>query len=104
MGLVSVNPFEPAPAPSDAGSHILGLYIRVSQRPDSRNEPLSERRTGFCALVAAGVRAAFHIATSGCIRRMANPGRVDLERVEAQTGSCPGADDLVRLQHVYNRG
>ncbi len=40
----------------------------------------------------------------GCLHRMANPGRIDLELIEVQTGSYLGEDDIVRLQDVYNRG
>lgn len=39
----------------------------------------------------------------GCVHRMANPGRIDLELIEVQTGSYLGEDDIVRLQDVYNR-
>lgn len=40
----------------------------------------------------------------GAVHRMANPGRIDLELIEVQTGSYLGEDDIVRLQDVYNRG
>lgn len=40
----------------------------------------------------------------GCIHRMANPGRIDLELIEVQTGSYLGEDDIIRIQDVYNRG
>jgi mannose-1-phosphate guanylyltransferase / mannose-6-phosphate isomerase len=40
----------------------------------------------------------------GCIHRMANPGRIDLELIEVQTGSYLGEDDIVRLEDIYNRG
>lgn len=40
----------------------------------------------------------------GCVHRMANPGRIDLELIEVQTGSYLGEDDIIRLQDVYNRG
>ncbi|MGQ0443925.1 MAG: mannose-1-phosphate guanylyltransferase/mannose-6-phosphate isomerase [Beijerinckiaceae bacterium] len=40
----------------------------------------------------------------GCVHRLANPGRIDLELIEVQTGSYLGEDDIVRLQDVYNRG
>ena len=39
----------------------------------------------------------------GCVHRMANPGRIDLELIEVQTGSYLGEDDIVRLEDVYNR-
>ncbi|MGH6846000.1 MAG: mannose-1-phosphate guanylyltransferase/mannose-6-phosphate isomerase [Methylocella sp.] len=39
----------------------------------------------------------------GCVHRMANPGRIDLELIEVQTGSYLGEDDIIRLQDVYNR-
>ena len=40
----------------------------------------------------------------GCIHRLANPGRIDLELIEVQTGSYLGEDDIVRLEDIYNRG
>ncbi|WP_036258457.1 mannose-1-phosphate guanylyltransferase/mannose-6-phosphate isomerase [Methylocapsa aurea] len=40
----------------------------------------------------------------GSVHRMANPGRIDLELIEVQTGSYLGEDDIVRIEDVYNRG
>ncbi len=40
----------------------------------------------------------------GCVHRMTNPGRIDLELIEVQTGSYLGEDDIVRLEDIYNRG
>ncbi|HXW72237.1 MAG TPA: mannose-1-phosphate guanylyltransferase/mannose-6-phosphate isomerase [Methylocella sp.] len=40
----------------------------------------------------------------GCVHRMANPGRIDLELIEVQTGSYLGEDDIIRFEDVYNRG
>ncbi|WP_374309624.1 mannose-1-phosphate guanylyltransferase/mannose-6-phosphate isomerase [Methylocella sp.] len=40
----------------------------------------------------------------GCTHRMSNPGRIDLELIEVQTGSYLGEDDIVRIEDVYNRG
>jgi mannose-1-phosphate guanylyltransferase / mannose-6-phosphate isomerase len=39
----------------------------------------------------------------GCTHRLANPGRIDLELIEVQTGSYFGEDDIVRVDDVYNR-
>jgi mannose-1-phosphate guanylyltransferase/mannose-6-phosphate isomerase len=39
----------------------------------------------------------------GAVHRMANPGRIDLELIEVQTGSYLGEDDIVRFQDSYNR-
>lgn len=39
----------------------------------------------------------------GAVHRMANPGRIDLELIEVQTGSYLGEDDIVRFEDVYNR-
>jgi mannose-1-phosphate guanylyltransferase/mannose-6-phosphate isomerase len=39
----------------------------------------------------------------GSVHRMANPGRIDLELIEVQTGSYLGEDDIVRFQDSYNR-
>jgi len=39
----------------------------------------------------------------GSVHRLVNPGRINLELIEVQTGSYLGEDDIVRLQDVYNR-
>jgi len=39
----------------------------------------------------------------GAVHRMENPGKIDLEIIEVQTGSYLGEDDIVRLEDVYNR-
>lgn len=40
----------------------------------------------------------------GSVHRLANPGKIDLELIEVQTGSYLGEDDIVRLEDVYHRG
>lgn len=39
----------------------------------------------------------------GYIHRLENPGRIDLELIEVQTGSYLGEDDIVRFDDVYGR-
>jgi mannose-1-phosphate guanylyltransferase / mannose-6-phosphate isomerase len=39
----------------------------------------------------------------GSSHRLANPGKIDLELIEVQTGSYLGEDDIVRIDDVYNR-
>jgi mannose-1-phosphate guanylyltransferase/mannose-6-phosphate isomerase len=39
----------------------------------------------------------------GCLHRLSNPGKIDLELIEVQTGGYLGEDDIVRLDDVYNR-
>ncbi len=39
----------------------------------------------------------------GCVHRLANPGKIDLELIEVQTGSYLAEDDIVRFEDVYNR-
>ena len=39
----------------------------------------------------------------GSVHRLANPGKINLELIEVQTGSYLGEDDIVRLEDVYNR-
>ncbi|MCB1940597.1 MAG: mannose-1-phosphate guanylyltransferase/mannose-6-phosphate isomerase [Candidatus Accumulibacter sp.] len=39
----------------------------------------------------------------GVVHRLENPGRIDLEMVEVQSGSYLGEDDIVRLQDSYGR-
>ena len=39
----------------------------------------------------------------GASHRLANPGKIDLELIEVQTGSYLGEDDIIRIDDVYNR-
>ncbi len=39
----------------------------------------------------------------GSTHRLANPGKIDVELIEVQTGSYLGEDDIVRIDDVYNR-
>jgi mannose-1-phosphate guanylyltransferase/mannose-6-phosphate isomerase len=39
----------------------------------------------------------------GCIHRLSNPGKIELDLIEVQTGSYLGEDDIVRIEDVYNR-
>jgi len=39
----------------------------------------------------------------GQVHRLENPGKVDLEMIEVQSGSYLGEDDIVRLEDVYGR-
>ena len=39
----------------------------------------------------------------GTVYRLENPGRIDLEMVEVQSGSYLGEDDIVRMEDVYGR-
>ena len=34
---------------------------------------------------------------------MENPGKIDLEIIEVQTGSYLGEDDIVRIEDIYHR-
>ena len=40
----------------------------------------------------------------GVRHRLENPGKIDLELIEVQTGSYLGEDDIVRLEDDYHRG
>lgn len=40
---------------------------------------------------------------AGCVHRLANPGRIELELIEVQTGSYLGEDDIVRLEDEFGR-
>jgi len=39
----------------------------------------------------------------GAVHRLANPGKINLELIEVQTGSYLGEDDIVRIEDAYNR-
>ena len=39
----------------------------------------------------------------GVVHRLANPGKINLELIEVQTGSYTGEDDIVRIEDVYDR-
>jgi mannose-6-phosphate isomerase-like protein (cupin superfamily) len=37
------------------------------------------------------------------MHRLANPGKIDLELIEVQTGSYLGGDDILRIEDDFNR-
>lgn len=39
----------------------------------------------------------------GAVHRLENPGRIDTEIIEVQTGGYLGEDDIVRLEDIYSR-
>ena len=39
----------------------------------------------------------------GSVHRLNNPGKINLELIEVQTGSYLGEDDIVRIEDIYNR-
>lgn len=39
----------------------------------------------------------------GCVHRLSNPGKIDLELIEVQTGAYLDEDDIVRLEDNYGR-
>ncbi|QDZ10588.1 mannose-1-phosphate guanylyltransferase/mannose-6-phosphate isomerase [Devosia ginsengisoli] len=39
----------------------------------------------------------------GCIHRLANPGKIELELIEVQTGSYLGEDDIIRIEDEFGR-
>jgi mannose-6-phosphate isomerase-like protein (cupin superfamily) len=40
---------------------------------------------------------------SGAQHRLENPGKIELELIEVQTGSYLGEDDIVRIEDDYRR-
>jgi mannose-1-phosphate guanylyltransferase / mannose-6-phosphate isomerase len=39
----------------------------------------------------------------GAVHRLENPGKIDVELIEVQSGSYLGEDDIIRIEDVYNR-
>jgi mannose-1-phosphate guanylyltransferase / mannose-6-phosphate isomerase len=39
----------------------------------------------------------------GCVHRLTNPGKINLELIEVQTGSYFGEDDIIRIEDDYHR-
>lgn len=39
----------------------------------------------------------------GCVHRLANPGKIELQLIEVQTGSYLGEDDIVRISDEFGR-
>jgi mannose-1-phosphate guanylyltransferase/mannose-6-phosphate isomerase len=39
----------------------------------------------------------------GSVHRLENPGKIDLELIEVQSGSYLGEDDIVRIEDTYGR-
>lgn len=40
----------------------------------------------------------------GCVHRLRNPGKINLNLIEVQVGSYTGEDDIVRYEDIYARG
>ena len=40
---------------------------------------------------------------AGIVHALENPGKVDLELIEVQSGSYFGEDDIVRIDDIYGR-
>ncbi len=40
----------------------------------------------------------------GAIHRMENPGKIDMVRIEVQTGAYLGEDAIFRYEDIYARG
>ena len=40
---------------------------------------------------------------AGIVHALENPGKVDLELIEVQSGSYLGEDDIVRINDIYGR-
>lgn len=63
---------------------------------------------GTAAITVAGEVRLLHENQStyipiGEMHRLENPGRIDLELIEVQSGSYTGEDDIVRLEDIYER-
>ena len=39
----------------------------------------------------------------GSVHRLENPGKIDIELIEVQTGSYLGEDDIIRIEDAYHR-
>ena len=39
----------------------------------------------------------------GCVHRLANPGKIELELIEVQTGAYLGEDDIIRIEDEFGR-
>ena len=39
----------------------------------------------------------------GSVHRLANPGKIQLEVIEVQTGSYLGEDDIIRIEDEFGR-
>jgi len=39
----------------------------------------------------------------GCVHRLSNPGKIELELIEVQTGSYLGEDDIIRIEDEFGR-
>jgi mannose-1-phosphate guanylyltransferase/mannose-6-phosphate isomerase len=64
--------------------------------------------SGTATVTVAGTVKTLHENESvyipiGAIHRLENPGKIDVEIIEVQTGSYLGEDDIIRIEDVYNR-
>ena len=64
--------------------------------------------SGTATVTVAGTVKTLHENESiyipiGAIHRLENPGKIDVEIIEVQTGGYLGEDDIIRIEDVYNR-
>ena len=43
------------------------------------------------------------VGVIGAVHRLENPGKIQLELIEVQTGSYFGEDDIIRIEDDYQR-
>ncbi|MES1941618.1 mannose-1-phosphate guanylyltransferase [Salinisphaera sp. T5B8] len=69
--------------------HWVVVHGTAKVTCDGRESLLTENESTFIPL--------------GAVHRLENPGKVDLDLIEVQSGSYLGEDDIVRLDDVYGR-
>ena len=80
------------------------LSLQISQPPrralggGARHRAGDHRRRGQDRCTRTS-RSIFRIGTP---HRLENPGKIDLELIEVQTGSYLGEDDIVRIEDDYH--
>ena len=70
---------------------------------DRKDRKYGQRKHGFGDEVfVLGENQSTYIPL-GVTHRLENPGKIDLELIEVQSGSYLGEDDIVRLNDCYGR-
>ena len=69
--------------------HWIVVHGTAKITCDGRESLLTENESTFIPL--------------GAVHRLENPGKVDLDLIEVQSGSYLGEDDIVRFDDVYGR-
>ena len=80
-----------------------GIPPSLGSTGGSRWSWIGHRAADDRAALSIGPFLKVVVVSIGAQHRLENPGKIDLELIEVQTGSYLGEDDIVRIEDDYHR-